>query len=171
MCGGRALGGEGEFDAAGGVALITGHALQAAVVVQVAGAGCTHTVQLSMGELRAFHVHLNLFLVRVGAVRAQGGAHTVHAYPLALHGAGGAHSSPQQLELALEVPLLTLQGLQLILALPVRLFKFLNMCFGFVEQAQSGVAIAVGSQWNQSLQPLQTQPQMSASILLQLIMC
>lgn len=55
-----ALGGEGKFDAAGGVALVTGHALEAAVVVQVAGAGCAHTVQLSMGELRAFHVHLNL---------------------------------------------------------------------------------------------------------------
>lgn len=166
-----ALGGKGEFDAAGGVALVTGHALQAAVVVQVAGAGCTHTVQLSMGELRAFHIHLNLLLVGVRAVRAQGGAHTVHAYPLALHGAGGADSAPQQLELALEVPLLTLQGLQLILALPVRLFKFLNMCFGFVEQAQSGVAIAVRSQGNQGLQPLQTQPQVSAPILFQLIMC
>lgn len=58
--GGGALGGEGKFDAAGGVALVTGHALQTAVVVQVAGAGCAHTVQLSMGELRAFHVHLNL---------------------------------------------------------------------------------------------------------------
>lgn len=57
---GGALGGEGKFDAAGGVALITGHALEAAVVIQVAGAGCAHTVQLSMGELRAFHVHLNL---------------------------------------------------------------------------------------------------------------
>lgn len=56
----RALGGEGKFDTAGGVALVAGHALQAAVVIQVAGAGCAHTVQLSMGELRAFHVHLNL---------------------------------------------------------------------------------------------------------------
>lgn len=56
----RALGGEGKFDTTGGVALVAGHALQAAVVVQVAGAGCTHTVQLSMGELSAFHVHLNL---------------------------------------------------------------------------------------------------------------
>lgn len=166
-----ALGGKGQFDAAGRVALVASHALQAAVVVQVAGAGCTHTVQLSMGELCAFHIHLNLLLVGVGAVRAQGGAHTVHAYSLTLHGAGGVDSAPQQLELTLEVPLLTLQGLQLILALPVRLFKFLNMCFGFVEQAQSGVAIAVRSQWNEGLQSLQTQPQVSASILLQLIMC
>lgn len=55
-----ALGGKGKFDAAGGVALVAGHALQAAVVVQVAGAGCAHTVQLSMGELRAFYVHLDL---------------------------------------------------------------------------------------------------------------
>jgi len=55
-----ALGGEGKFDTAGGVALVAAHALQAAVVVQVAGAGCAHTVQLSMGELRAFHVHLDL---------------------------------------------------------------------------------------------------------------
>lgn len=35
-----------------------------AVVVQVAGAGCAHAVQLSMGELRAFHVHLNLLCSR-----------------------------------------------------------------------------------------------------------
>lgn len=56
----QALGVEGKFDTAGGVALIAGHALQAAVVIQVAGAGCAHTVQLSMGELCAFHVHLNL---------------------------------------------------------------------------------------------------------------
>lgn len=55
-----ALGGKGKFDAAGGVALVAGHALQAAVVVQVAGAGCAHTVQLSMGELRAFYVDLDL---------------------------------------------------------------------------------------------------------------
>lgn len=54
------LGGEGELDAAGGVALVAGRALQAAVVVQVAGAGCALAVQLSMGELDAFHVHLNL---------------------------------------------------------------------------------------------------------------
>lgn len=58
------LGGEGKFDTAGGVALVTGHALQAAVVIQVAGAGCAHTVQLSMGELCAFHVHLNLLCGR-----------------------------------------------------------------------------------------------------------
>lgn len=57
---GGALGGEGEFDTAGGVALVAGHALQAAVVVQVAGAGRAHAVQVSMGELRAFHVHLDL---------------------------------------------------------------------------------------------------------------
>lgn len=54
------LGGEGELDAAGGVALVAGRALQAAVVVQVAGAGCALAVQLSMGELDAFHVHLDL---------------------------------------------------------------------------------------------------------------
>lgn len=59
-----ALGGEGKFDTAGGVALVAGHALQAAVVVQVAGAGRAHTVQLSMGELRAFHVYLDLLCSR-----------------------------------------------------------------------------------------------------------
>lgn len=59
-----ALGGKGKFDTAGGVALITGHALQAAMVIQVAGAGCAHTVQLSMGELRAFYVHLDLLCSR-----------------------------------------------------------------------------------------------------------
>lgn len=57
------LGGEGKFDTAGGVALVAGHALQAAVVVQVAGAGRAHTVQLSMGELCAFYVYLD-FLCR-----------------------------------------------------------------------------------------------------------
>lgn len=57
----EALGGEGDFDTAGGVALVAGHALQAAVVVQVAGAGCAHAVELSMGELGAFYVHLDLF--------------------------------------------------------------------------------------------------------------
>lgn len=60
----EALGGEGKFNTAGRVALVASHALQAAVVVQVAGAGCAHTVQLSMGELRAFHVHLDLFCGR-----------------------------------------------------------------------------------------------------------
>lgn len=88
-----ALGREGEFDTAGGVALVAGHTLQAAVVVQVAGAGRAHTVQLSMGELRAFHVHLDLLLVRIRAVRAEGGAHAVHAYPLALSGAALGSSS------------------------------------------------------------------------------
>ncbi len=37
------------------------------------------------------------------------------------------------------------------------------MCFGFVEQAQGGVAVAVGSQWYEGLQPLETQPEMSSS--------
>lgn len=60
----EALRGEGKFDTAGGVTLVAGHALQAAVVVQVAGAGRAHTVQLSMGELRAFHVHFNLLCSR-----------------------------------------------------------------------------------------------------------
>lgn len=35
---------EGQLEAAGGIALIAGQALQAAVVVQVAGAGRAHTV-------------------------------------------------------------------------------------------------------------------------------
>lgn len=171
---GGALGGEGKFDAAGGVALVTGHALEAAVVVQVAGAGCAHTVQLSMGELRAFHVHLNLLLIRVRAVGAEGGAHTVHAYPLSLPWAVlgcSTTASTQQLQLTLKVPLLALQRLQLVLALPVHLFKFLYVCFGFVEQAQGSVAAAVRSQGYEGLQPLQTQPQVSSSILFQLVMC
>lgn len=67
----EALGGEGKFDAAGGVALVAGHALQAAVVVQVAGAGCAHTVQLSMGELCAFHIHLNLLCRQRGEKRME----------------------------------------------------------------------------------------------------
>lgn len=58
--GGEALGGEGQFDAAAGVALITRCALQATVVVQVTGAGRAHAVQLSMGELSTFHIHLDL---------------------------------------------------------------------------------------------------------------
>lgn len=37
------------------------------------------------------------------------------------------------------------------------------MCFGFVEQAQGGVAVAVGSQGYEGLQPLQTQPQVGSS--------
>lgn len=37
------------------------------------------------------------------------------------------------------------------------------MCFGFVEQAQGGVAIAVGSERYEGLQPLLTQPQVSPS--------
>lgn len=39
----------------------------------------------------------------------------------------------------------------------------LYVCFGFVEQAQGGVAVAVGSQRYEGLQPLQTQPQVSSS--------
>ena len=58
------LGAEGQLDAAGGVALVAGQALQAAVVVQVAGAGRADAVQLSVGELCAFHVHLNLLLCK-----------------------------------------------------------------------------------------------------------
>lgn len=67
-------------------------------------------------------------MVRVGAVGAEGGTYAVHTYPLPLPWAGLGYStaaSPQQLQLALEVPLLTLQRLQLVLALPVRIFKFL----------------------------------------------
>lgn len=69
-----------------------------------------------------------LTLVRIRAVRAEGRAHAVHTYPLALPRAAlgcSTTASPQQLQLTLEVPLLTLQRLQLVLALPVRLFKFL----------------------------------------------
>ena len=40
---------------------------------------------------------------------------------------------------------------------------YLYVCFGFVEQAQGGVAVAVGSQRYEGLQPLQTQPQVSSS--------
>lgn len=58
-----ALGGEGKFDTAGGVALVAGHALQAAVVVQVAGAGRAHAIQLSMGELCAFHIHFDFLCI------------------------------------------------------------------------------------------------------------
>jgi len=54
-----ALGGEGKFDTAGGVALVTGHALQAAVVVQVTCTTGANTVHFSMGELSAFHVDFN----------------------------------------------------------------------------------------------------------------
>ena len=71
---------------------------------------------------------VSLTLVRVRAVGAEGGAHAVHAYPLALPRAAlgcSTAASPQQLQLALEVPLLALQRLQLVLALPVCLFKFL----------------------------------------------
>lgn len=39
----------------------------------------------------------------------------------------------------------------------------LYVCFGFVEQAQGGVAVAVRSQRYEGLQPLQTQPQVSSS--------
>lgn len=163
---GGGLGGEGELDAAGGVALVAGRALQAAVVVQVAGAGCALAVQLSMGELDAFHVHLDLCcvpghththrerpplikavpppptagagralsvlltLVRVGALGAEGGAHAVRAYPVPLRRASPGHSAtaapaPQELQLTLQVPLLALQRVQLVLALLIRLFKFL----------------------------------------------
>lgn len=67
-------------------------------------------------------------MVRVGAVRAERGTYAVHAYPLPLPWAAlgcSTAASPQQLQLALEVPLLALQRLQLVLALPVRIFKFL----------------------------------------------
>lgn len=67
-------------------------------------------------------------MVRVRAVGAEGGAHTVHPYPLPLPRAAlgcSTAASPQQLQLALEVPLLALQRFQLVLALPVCLFKFL----------------------------------------------
>lgn len=70
----------------------------------------------------------SLTLVRVRAVGAEGGAHAVHAYPFPLRWAAlgcSTAASPQQLQLALEVPLLALQRLQLVLALPVCLFKFL----------------------------------------------
>lgn len=42
-------------------------------------------------------------------------------------------------------------------------FLYLYVCFGFVEQAQGGVAVAVRSQGYEGLQPLQTQPQVSSS--------
>lgn len=67
-------------------------------------------------------------MVRVRAVGAEGGAHTVHAYPFPLCWAAlgcSTAASPQQLQLPLEVPLLALQRLQLVLALPICLFKFL----------------------------------------------
>lgn len=67
-------------------------------------------------------------MVRVRAVGAEGGAHTVHAYPFPLCWAAlgcSTAASPEQLQLPLEVPLLALQRLQLVLALPICLFKFL----------------------------------------------
>lgn len=42
-------------------------------------------------------------------------------------------------------------------------YLYLYVCFGFVEQAQGGVAVAVWSQGYEGLQPLQTQPQVSSS--------
>lgn len=56
----RALGGEGQLDAAGGVALVAGRALATAVVVQVAAAGAAGPVALPVEELPALHVHLDL---------------------------------------------------------------------------------------------------------------
>lgn len=165
------LGAEGQFEAAGGVALIAGQALQAAVVVQVAGAGGAHTVQLSMGELSALYVHLDLLLVGVGAVGAlgaEGGAHAVGAYPLPLP---VSTAPPQEVQLPAKVPLLPLQILQLILRLPISVLQFLYMCFGFVEQAQCSVAVAVWSEWDERLQSLQTQTEVSSPILLQLVVC
>lgn len=76
-----------------------------------------------------FKTEALLTLVRVRAIGAEGGAHTVHAYPFPLPRAALCYSTAaaaaQQLQLALEVPLLTLQRLQLVLTLPVHLFKFL----------------------------------------------
>lgn len=46
---------------------------------------------------------------------------------------------------------------------PVSASPHLYVCFGFVEQAQGGVAVAVGSQRYEGLQPLQTQPQVGSS--------
>lgn len=40
----------------------------------------------------------------------------------------------------------------------------LYVCFGFVEQAQGGVAVTVRSQRDEGLQPLQTQPQVSPPV-------
>lgn len=95
------------LDAAGRVTLIARQALQAAVVVQVAGAGCARTVQLSMRKLCALYVHLNLFLVRVGAVRligARSRAQTVCTQPV------GLACPLQDVQLPLEVSLLPLQA-------------------------------------------------------------
>lgn len=55
------LGGKGLFKTAGGVALVAGQALPTVVVFQVTAAVGADTVQLSMGEVSAFHVHLDLF--------------------------------------------------------------------------------------------------------------
>ena len=54
------LGGEGQFQTAGGVSPIAGQALPAAVVIQVTAAAGANTIHLSMGELSTFHVHFNL---------------------------------------------------------------------------------------------------------------
>lgn len=42
-------------------------------------------------------------------------------------------------------------------------YPYFYVCFGFVEQTQGGVAVTVGSQGYEGLQPLQTQPQVSSS--------
>lgn len=88
---------------------------QAAPPLPTAGAG------------RALSVLLTL--VRVRALGAEGGAHAVRAYPVPLRRASPGHSAtasaPQELQLTLQVPLLALQRVQLVLALLIRVFKFL----------------------------------------------
>lgn len=121
-------GGEGHFYTAGGVALVAGGALPAAVVVQITRTTGAYAVHFSMGELGAFHVHFNLlcpktrawsvksfdtndtvgfFLnsgeqqltsVRLGAVGVDAGAQAVRADPLPV--------GLQLRELPLQVPLL-----------------------------------------------------------------
>ena len=82
---------------------------------------CVHVYHL-MCVCVCVAVSVLLTWVRGGALGADSGAHAVHAYPVPLP---GPLSSLQQVQLALQVTLLSLQRLQLVLALTVCLFKFL----------------------------------------------
>lgn len=135
--------------AGAGISLVAAEALEAPALVRVAGAAAA-PVQVGREVVRALHIHIHLFSIRVGALGGEAGADAVYPDPL----------DSQLFQLPLEVPLLPLQLLDLVQGPALLVLQLLDVEPGPGEEAERRVPPGRRSQRHQPLQPLQAQPEL-----------
>ncbi len=81
----------------------------------------------------------------------------------------GIHLSGEELQTASQVPLFSEQMLLLAQHLPVLVLEGADKVLGLVEQAERGVARAVGAHGHDVLQALEAIAEMRPAVLLQLV--